>query len=121
MIGAETHNRAGRKHGGDRGDRGFVIRRAVERHHHRGIADVEVHIGGGDDLAVALDRAGGGDRHHREPERLGARPGVGEDGRVGIVGAGGFGDSDHALADEAGEIVDMAVGMIVGEPVAEPQ
>ena len=40
----------------DRRHRRLVIRGAVERHHHRDVADIEIHIGCGDHLAIPLDK-----------------------------------------------------------------
>src|SRR5690606_26380114 len=64
MAGGQTHRAPARESLFDGLERGVVRRRAVERHHDGGIADVEVHRTGGDDLAVlVLDtpRRGHGD------------------------------------------------------------
>ena len=76
----------------DRGHRRLVVRRAVERHDDGGIADVEVHVGGRDDLVVALDLAGGGDGRPRPaPKRRGAAGGVAIDGLIRIAAPSGSG------------------------------
>ena len=53
------------------------------------------------------------------PARLGRCAASSIDRRVGIV-LGRARDRDPARRDEAGEIVDMAVGMVVEQAVAEP-
>ena len=103
----------------DRLDRGAVVGCAVERDDDGRIADVEVHVAGRDDLAVALDQAGRGDGDDLE---------IGVEQRLGRIGIGrGIGvvvdrlrNGDAARPDEAREIVDMAVGMVVEQAVAEP-
>src|SRR3546814_20873096 len=57
--------------GADRFHGGVIVRRAVERDHDRRIADVEVHIGSGDDFTITQYTARGGDGYHLESERLG--------------------------------------------------
>ena len=53
--------------------------------------------------------------------RLGAVARVGIDGGIGIVRSRGDGKRQYARPDEAGEIVDMPVGMIVEQAFPQPQ
>ena len=99
--------------------RGGVVGRTVERNHHRGIAYIEIHVAGRNDLAVPLDRTGRRDGDHFQlgiEQCLGR---VGVDLRIGIVG-GRLGDCNAVRGDETGEVVDMAVGMVVEQAFAQP-
>src|SRR5688500_14424451 len=48
VVSAQTDRLAPWKERADRFDRSFIIGRAIDGHHHRRIADVEVHVGGRD-------------------------------------------------------------------------
>ena len=99
---------------------GPIVRRAILRHNHGGIADVEVHVARRDDVAVLiLDAAGRGEGDDIELGSLQSFGGVAIDGVVGIVLRGGR-DCDAAGRDEAREIVDVAVGVVVEQALAEP-
>ena len=101
-------------------DRGAVVRRAILRHDDCRIADVEVHVARRDDVAVLVgDPAGRGQGHDVEMGVAEPPGGVLVDRLIGLVLGGGR-DRDPARRDEAREIVDMAVGMIVHQPGAEP-
>ena len=58
---------------------------------------------------------------HSALESLGLHAGIGIDGGVRIICIAGFGDYEMVRRNKAREIVDMAVGMIVGEAIAQPQ
>src|SRR4249919_3527210 len=58
VVGAQAHCLAAREQGLDGMDGGLVIGGAVKRHDDNGIADVEIHVAGGDKLAIADDFAG---------------------------------------------------------------
>ena len=75
---------------------------------------------GGFDAVIAGDKAGRGDFDHGYTHGLRAGFGIGVDGGIGVIGAGGAGQSQHIGGDEAGEIVDVAVGVVVNQPVAQP-
>src|SRR3954471_9568060 len=53
MVGAQAHRDPVREERADRPDGFGIVRRAILRDDDGGIADVEVHVGGGDDLALA--------------------------------------------------------------------
>ena len=103
----------------DRLDRGGVVGLAILGHDHRGIADIEVHVAGRDDLAVASHRArrrDGDDFKLCVQKGLG---GIGKGGNIGIV-RDRLGDRDPPGSNEACKIVDVAVGVIVEQAVAKP-
>jgi hypothetical protein len=58
MVGAQADNLAIGEKVLDCLDRRPILRRAIQRHHDRCVADVEVHVAGRDDLAVPLDQTG---------------------------------------------------------------
>jgi hypothetical protein len=119
MVGAKNNFLAKREQRLDCLDRRRIIGRAILGHHDRRIADVEVHIACRDDFAVTLDEAGRGDGHDLQ---VGIEQGFGSIGvsrRVGVI-RDRFRDGDASGRDESGEVVDMAVGVVVDEAVAEP-
>ena len=97
-----------------------VVGRAVLRDDHDGIADVEVHIARGNDVAVLVgDSPGGGQGDNVEP-RIGQPPcSVLVDGFVWVVPRRGW-DRHPAGGDKPREIVDVPVGVIVHQAGAEP-
>ena len=64
VIGAQAHNPATGEKLLQGLDRCPVVCGAVERHDHCRVADVEIHVAGRDDLAVAFDHSGRRDGHH---------------------------------------------------------
>ena len=105
-----------------------AVGRVVEgRDEHEAVGDVEVGVAGREPLAFEDDRAG-----HRQRDDLGA---AGRPGRVAArsrrrfscerlvvrVVRVGLDDRDDRLGvDEPGEVVDVAVGVVAGDPPAEP-
>ncbi len=77
-------------------------------------------MAGGHDLAVALDPAGRWNADHRQPEIARAFGRIGEDIAVGII-LRRHRNGDDAGRHKARQIIDMAIGMIVHQPFAEPQ
>ena len=119
MVGAKPDCTSAGEKGLNGLDRGRIVRGAILRNHHGGIADVEIHIARRDDFAVALDQARRGDRDHlqlRVEQRLG---GIGISGGVGIL-LDRFGNGDPSRGNEARQIVDMPIGMIVDQALAKP-
>ena len=57
MVGALADDRAAGEQLGELVHGGDVILLAVERNHHRGIADVEVHVARRDDLLILVEHA----------------------------------------------------------------
>ena len=116
------------KQGLQRRERRGCVGVAVDRHHDDAVGDDEVHVAGGRDLAqrVAI-QARRRDAHDLEPAalRVGRRCERARDGveslGVGVVGAGRRLARDAAGRHEAGEVVDMAVGMVVHETLVEPE
>ena len=103
----------------DRGHRRSVILATVQRYDHRGIADVEVHVARRHDLFVAQHAAGRRDQHHLQPRGARIALGMLEDLPIGVV-LRRLGQSDAPFADEAGKVVDMAIGMVVEQAVTQP-
>ena len=102
-------------------------RRAVDRHGDHAVGDDEVDMRGGHRFAqIVHHQAGARNADHFElaPRRVGrgferARDLLQSLG-IGVVGAGRR-LADHAAGpDEAGDGIDMAVGMVVQEAVVEP-
>uniref|UniRef100_A0A0N4ZLB6 PE-PGRS family protein n=1 Tax=Parastrongyloides trichosuri TaxID=131310 RepID=A0A0N4ZLB6_PARTI len=101
---------------------------AIGRHDDSAVRDQEVHMAGRNRALVLVqdqarrrdaqhpDRATGGVGHGRE--RLG---GFVIDFGVGVLGAETDRAGDDAGRDEAGQVVDVAVGMVVQQAVAQPQ
>ena len=109
------------------GERGLLGWRAVDRHDDQTIGDDEVHVRGRRDLAegVAIE-ADAGDARHLELAPRGIRRRF-ERARdrferlaVGIVVARRRLADDAARADEARDVVDMAVGVVVLQALVDP-
>ena len=104
-----------------------VLLVAVGRDQQRAVDEVEVDVGGGEALAVVLDDAGHGDFDDVETA---GRPGprsvraafevVLEDLVVVVLRVIFDGGDDRVGVDEAGEVVDVAVGVVAGDSFAEP-
>ena len=77
MVGRQAGHKAVGEQRRDRLDRRVVVRRAVGRHDHRSIADVEVHVTCSDNPVIALDQAGRGQWHDVHAERFRPRPRIG--------------------------------------------
>ena len=97
------------------------MRRSESRHDHQMRGDREIDVAGGLDHALAGNQTGRGNAHHFDAECLRPRRGIGIDCGVGIILAGGFGYNQPVRADEARKIVDVAIGVIVDQSVAQPQ
>ncbi len=120
VVGAQADCNAVGEQRLDDVDRGLVVGRAILRDDDRGIADVEVHVARRDDVAVVAQIGPGEGRvTMSSPAARSRLRGVAIDGLVGVV-LGRRRDRDAARRDEPREIVDMAVGMVVGEALAEP-
>src|SRR5688500_18236101 len=86
MVGAKADRLAVREQRLDDGDGRAVVDDAILRHYHRRVADVEIHVAGGDDVALgALDAAGGGQVDEVELRGAQALRGIAPDGLVGVV------------------------------------
>ena len=119
MVGDNHHDMEEARNGGNR----FVIARpTIGRHHDRRIADIEIHMAGGDWLPIFIHmQASRWDAHNLDRPILRARQGIGIDGGIGIIIAKGFGQGQNAGGDKAGEVIDMAVRMIIEQANAEPE
>src|SRR3546814_2443531 len=82
---------------------------AVNRHYYGCIANVEVHIAGGNNLPVAPHQTGGG--HGNDVQAKGTRPrfSVGIDSRVGVILTGRHRNGQQAFPHETRQIVYMPV------------
>ena len=101
---------------------------AVVRHDHRTIGDEKIHVAGRDGLFVLVaDEAGRRKAQEFQPRagRIGHfRQGPGNrviDGVIRIVPPPGDGAGNDARSHKPGQIVHMAVGVVVQQAVAEPQ
>src|SRR5688572_15564470 len=119
VVGAQADGLAGREQGLERMDCGLVILSAVERDDNRRIADVKVHVARRNDFAIPHDLAWRGQSDEVEL-RVGKPPRrILEDGGIRVaLGSGRNGDA--AGRDEAGEVIYMAVRVIVEQSLAQP-
>ena len=120
-IGWQAYNSAIRKERLERIQRCLIIGRAILRHDDRPVGDAEIHVARRDDMAVDLIVPDRGHECDLQPEEARAGGGILIDGGVGIVFGGGLRDGKNAGCHEAGEIVDMTIGMVVEQPIAEPE
>ena len=108
-------------------ERRFLRRRAVDRHHDDAVSDDEVHVRGGRDVArrVAI-QPDARDAHdieptaHRVRRRLEGAGDLLERRRIGVVGAAGRLAHDAPRCHETGDVVDVAVGVVVLETFRDP-
>ena len=101
-------------------DRAAIVWRSVLRNDHRRVADIEVHVARRYHIAVLVgDSTRRGERNDIKASLAESSLGVGIDAGVGIA-ARWQRDRDPSFRDESRDIVDMAVGMIVEQPRAEP-
>jgi hypothetical protein len=96
-----------------------IVRCTVEWDDDCSVSDVKIHVAGRDDLSVPFDcsRRWNGDHLQIGIEQCLGRIGVSLG--IGVVGRC-FGDSDPIRSDEAGEIVDMSVGVVIEQAIAQP-
>ena len=127
MARGQTHRAPAGKQPADGGNRLVVAGTAVERHHHGAVADIEIHGIGGDQLALLVlnaPRRRHGDNLQLASARVVRCLEVGNDRlqgiAVGIVVTRRLHAGDHARRHKARDIVHMAVGVIVGQAIAEP-
>ena len=104
----------------------IVLPVPVYRHKKRSVDEVKVDVGGGEPLAVVLDHAGHGDLD--DPERLAILiakrfdpPAIFFQNLIILILFVRFDAHDDRLrVDESGQVVDMAVGVVASDAVAEP-
>ena len=90
------------------------------------VRDVEVGVAGGEALAFEGDRRGHGELNYFEwfpcevAEAAEAVEVFGEGEMVFVVGVGLDGSEDLVFADEAGDVVDVAVGVVAGAAFVKP-
>ena len=94
---------------------------AIGRNDNHSVTDIKVHVACGNCLAVLLEPADRGQGGDFASKRLCALMGVGIDRSIRVIGVAGFGNYQMIGTDKAGEIVDMAVGMVVDQAFAQPQ
>ena len=141
MEGAEAPDEIGRvdagdgavgETGGDSGEGDAVVGVVEGGHEDERVGDVEVGVGGGEALPVEDDGRGHGEGAEGEGLAVAVAGGAkavevfgegevvfvvdvgfdgGEDGVAGVAGAG----------DEAGDVVDVAVGVVAGTAAVEPE
>ena len=123
----QSYNLAARKQLPEHAECRVLRRRPVDGHRDRAVGDDEIHMGGGGRAAsrVAVEaHARNADDFELAPARIAGLvqgPGDGvQHIRVRVFRASGRLADNHARGNEAREIVDMAVGVVVGQPLADP-
>jgi hypothetical protein len=111
----------------ERGDGPGIVLAAIDRKEDGGVRDVEICVAGGEALALAFHAGWHGERENME--RLAAREShdvesveVALEGlEIRVVLVFFDGGDDGGRADEAGDVIDMAVGIVALDAVAEPE
>ena len=104
-----------------------VVGIAVRREQHDAIGDVEIGVAGGETLAVVLDGPGHGQFDDAERLARGILHGVKpfeillEDLEIGVLRILFDDGGDSIGIEETGEIIDMTIGVIADDAIAEPK
>src|ERR1017187_6801706 len=126
VDGVDADDFAGGKAGGDDVE-GVAILRIIEGgDEDERVGDVEVGVAGGEALAGKVDRRGHGKLD--DLERLAAKAAeaaeavevFGEEEMVLVGGVGFDAGEDGVFGDEAGDVVDVAVGVVAGAAAVQP-
>jgi [glutamine synthetase] adenylyltransferase / [glutamine synthetase]-adenylyl-L-tyrosine phosphorylase len=120
-VGGQADGRAVRKQRSNRGNAVRVVRRSERRDHHQVGRYREIGVARGFHDIAAGDQPGRGDFDDLDSERLGPRLRFGINRGVGVVRPCAPGQREPVGRHEARQVVDMAVGVVVEQPVAEPQ
>ena len=100
-------------------DCGIIVHAAINRYDDSAVANVEIHIACRHHFPVLFKTANRGHQRHFASERFSARAGIFKDSLVWIVGSCAAGNQNMVRANKARQIINMAVGMVVGEAVAD--
>ena len=120
-IGHDPDRLAPRKQRRNRRNPVDIMGRSENRHDHRMGRHDKVHIACRLNVPVPFDPPGRGHFDHFDAESARPRGGIGIDRGVGIVRPGRARQRQPIGRDKPGQIVDMAIGVIVDQPLAQPQ
>ena len=115
--------------GQQRGDdlQGYAVVGVVEdRDQHQVVGYIKVGVAGGQARSFVVDRLGHGQLDYAERAAFLVGGGVqagqvlGQRGEVGVLAVGFHGGYDGVGADEAGDVIDVSVGIVAGDAAVEP-
>jgi len=127
VYGVDADNFAGGEELGEDVEGDAVVGIVERWDEDQSVGDVEVGVAGGEALVAEHDRARQGQLDQREllaGEGAGgfeADEVFGEGLVVGVSGVGLNGGDDGFRGDEAGDVVDVAVGVVAGDAAVEPE